>query len=90
MSEAIPATSTDKVDADGKYTTTTPSSNDTKGWLVLVNPQGWKLGFRRDLRLETFTDIQKGMNILVASFRQAQIPSGISTLHTVAGRNITV
>ena len=90
VSEAIPGTSTDKVDADGKYTTTTPSSNDTKGWLVLVNPQGWKLGFRRDLRLETFKDIQKGMNILVASFRQAQIPSGISTLHTVAGRNITV
>ena len=81
---------TGKVDADGKYTTTSPSTNDTKGWLVLVHPQGWRLGFRRELRLETFKDIQKGMNILVASFRQAQIPSGIATIHTAVGRNLTV
>src|SRR3990167_829770 len=90
LSEAIPGTTTDKVAADGKYTTTSPSTNDTLGWLVLVHPQGWRLGFRRELRLETFKDIQKGQNIIVASFRQAQIPSGIATIHTAVGRNLTV
>ena len=82
--------STDKVDADGKYTTTSPSSNDTKGWLVLVNTRMWTVGFRRDLQIESFRDIQKDQNILVASFRQAQISSGIATTHTAVGRNITV
>jgi hypothetical protein len=71
LSEAIPLATTDKVDTDGKYTTTTPSSNDTKGWYTIVNTRLWKTGFRRDFQIESFRDIQKDQNILVASFRMA-------------------
>ena len=89
-SEAIPLTSTDKVAADGKYTTTSPSSANTLGWLLLFNVNGWKQGFRREIQIESFRDIQKDQNILVCSFRMALIPSGIATAHTAIGRNITV
>lgn len=81
---------TDKVDTDGKFTTTTPASNDTKGWMALVNTTMWKTGFRRDLQIESYRDIQKDQNILVASFRMAFIPSGIATTHTAGSINITV
>jgi len=90
LSEAIPGTSTDKVDDDGKYTTTSVSTNDTDGWFVLVNKTQWTQGFRRDLQIESFRDIQKDMNILTASFRMALIPSGIATTHTAVGYDITV
>ena len=90
LSEAIPGTSTDKVDDDGKYTTTSVSTNDTDGWIVLVNPNQWRTGYRRDLQLESFRDIQKDSNILVCSFRMALIPSGIDTKHTSIGYNITL
>jgi len=90
LSEAIPLATTDKVAADGKYTTTSPSTNDTLGWLLLVNRTQWTSGFRREFQIESFRDIQKDQNILVASFRMAVIPSGIATTHTAIGRNITV
>jgi HK97 family phage major capsid protein len=90
LSEAVPAAATDKVDDDGKYTTTSVSTNDTDGWFVLVNKTQWTQGFRRDLQIESFRDIQKDMNILVASFRMALIPSGIATTHTAVGYDITV
>ena len=90
LSEAIPGTSTDKVDDDGKYSYTSPSTNDTDGWIVLVNPNQWRTGFRRDIQLESFRDIQKDSNILVCSFRMALIPSGIATTHTAIGYDITV
>ena len=81
---------TDKVDDDGKYTTTSVSTNDTDGWFVLVNKGQWKQGFRRELLIESYRDIQKDQNILVASFRMALIPSGIATTHTAVGYDITV
>lgn len=90
LSEAIPGTSTDKVDDDGKYTTTTPATNDTDGWFVLANKASWVTGFRRGVQLESFRDVQKDANILVCSFRMALIPSGIATTHTAVGYNITV
>ena len=90
LSEAIPGASIDKVDDDGKYTTTSVSTNDTDGWFVLVNKSQWKQGFRRDLQIESFRDIQKDQNILVASFRMALIPSGIAVTHTAVGYDITV
>ncbi len=90
LSEAIPGASTDKVDDDGKYTTTSVSTNDTDGWFVLTNPSQWVSGFRRGVTLESFRDIQKDMNILVCSFRMALTPSGISTAHTAYGYDITV
>ena len=87
-SETIPLLTSDKVEADGKASTT--ASNNTLGWLLLFNVNGWKQGFRRELQIESFRDIQKDQNILVASFRMALIPSGIVTTHTAVGRNITV
>lgn len=90
LSEAIPGASTDKVDDNGLYTTTSVSTNDTDGWFVLVNKGQWKQGFRRELQIESFRDVQKDMNILVASFRMALIPSGIATTHTAVGYDITV
>lgn len=90
VSEAIPGASIDKVDTDGKYTTTTPASNDTKGWLVLTNPNEWVTGFRRGVQLESFRDVQKDQNILVCSFRMGLTSSGHATTHTAVGTNITV
>jgi HK97 family phage major capsid protein len=90
LSEAVPGTNTDKVDDDGKYTTTTPSSNDTDGWIVLVNKTQWTQGFRRDFQLESDRNIKTDTNTLVASFRMALIPSGIDTAHTSIGYNIAV
>lgn len=90
LSEAIPLATTDKVDADGKYTTTTPSSNDTKGWYTIANTRLWATGFRRDFMIESFRDIQKDMNILVASFRMALTSGGHATTHTATARNVTV
>ena len=89
LSESIPGASTDKVDDDGLYTTTSVATNDTDGWFVLVNKSQWKQGFRRELQIESFRDVQKDMNILVASFRMALIPSGIATTHTAVGYDIT-
>jgi len=89
-SEAIPGTSTDKVDDDGKYTVTSVATNDTDGWFVLFNTNHWVSGFRRGFQISSFTDIQKDQNILVASFRMALIPSGISTTHTALGYDITL
>jgi len=90
LSEAIPGATTDKVDDDGKYTTTSVATNDTDGWFLLYNTQGWKTGFRREFTLEADRNIQTDSNILVASFRMALIPSGIATTHTVYGYDITV
>jgi len=87
--EAIPLLTSDKTAADGKADSSTPSNN-TKGWLLLFNRNGWKLGFRRELVIESWRDIKKDQNVLVASFRIALIPSGIVTTHTAVGRDITV
>lgn len=89
-SEAIPGTSTDKVDDDGKYTTTSVSTNDTDGWFVLFHKDHWVSGFRRGFQIESFRDIQKDQNILVASFRMGLASSGIATTHTAVGYDITL
>lgn len=86
LSEATPVTDSDLVEADGKSNATA----GTLGWWVLFNVNGWKQGFRREFNIEADRNIQTDSNILVASFRMALIPSGISTKHTMAGRNITV
>lgn len=86
LSEAIASRSWDKIEADGKSNTTV----GTLGWLVLFNRNHWTAGFRRDFQIESFRDIQKDMNILVASFRMGLTSSGIATTHTATGRNITV
>lgn len=90
LSEAIPGATTDKVDDDGQYTTTSVATNDTDGWFLLYNIGGWRTGFRREFQIEADRNIQTDSNILVASFRMALIPSGISLIHTVYGYDITV
>jgi HK97 family phage major capsid protein len=87
--EAIPLLASDKTAADAKADSATPTNN-TLGWILLFNRNGWKLGFRRELVIESWRDIKKDQNVLTASFRQALIPSGIVTTHTAVGRNITV
>ena len=87
--EAIPLLTSDKTAADGKADSATPTNN-TSGWILLFNRNGWRLGFRRELVIESWRDIKKDQNVLVASFRIALIPSGIVTTHTAVGRNITV
>lgn len=86
LSEATPVTDSDLVAADGK----SDSTAGTKGWLLLFNVNGWKTGFRREFNIEADRNIQTDSNILVASFRMALIPSGISVKHTAVGRDITV
>ena len=86
LSEATPVTDSDLVADDGKSDTTA----GTKGWVVVTNVNGWKQGFRREFNIESDRNIQTDSNILVASFRMALIPSGISVKHTAVGRNITV
>ena len=86
LSEATPVTDSDLVEADGKSNSTA----GTLGWWCLFNVNGWKQGFRREFNIESDRNIQTDSNILVASFRMALIPSGISTKHTMVGRNITV
>jgi HK97 family phage major capsid protein len=86
--EAIPHLSSDLVEADGKASTT--ASNNTLGWVALFNVAGWRQGFRRELTVESDRNISTDTNTLVCSFRMALIPSGIDTIHSAVGRNITV
>lgn len=41
-----------KTDADGKYTTTTPTSNDTKGQVAVFNRRGYVVGWRRQVTVK--------------------------------------
>ena len=49
----------------------TPSKRNrgtnAKGRLLLVNRSQWRLGFRRELMIETTRDIQKRQNIMVVN-----------------------
>ena len=53
-----------KSDDDGKVTS---GATNAKGRLLLVNRSQWRLGFRRELMIETTRDIQKRQNIMVIS-----------------------
>jgi len=56
-------------DTDGKVT---DGGNGTDtGRLLLVNRAQWRVGFRRELSIETERDIQKRQNIMVVSMRLA-------------------
>ena len=78
-------------DADGKITD--GGSNNTKGRLLAVNRTQWRLGFRRELMIETTRDIQKRQNIMVVSMRLAfmeRTGKRASATHTALQYNITV
>ncbi len=56
-------------DADGKVTS---GGNDTdRGRVLCVNTSQWRVGFRRNLMIETERDIQKRQNVMVVSMRLA-------------------
>ena len=77
-------------DADGKVTS--GGNANTKGRLLIVNRSQWRVGFKRELTIETVRDAQKRQNVMVVSFRIAlQERSGTraSATHTAMQYNIT-
>lgn len=87
----IVSASVARTDTDGKYTTTTPASNDVKGTIVMFHRDMWRVGFRRQLLIEVDRLIQKRQLVMVASFRIAVAARGTrsSAQHTAGLRNIT-
>ena len=80
-----------KSDADGKVTD--GANSNTKGRLLVVNRTQWRLGFRRELMIETTRNIQKRQNIMVVSMRLAfmeRTGTRSSATHTALQYNITV
>ena len=78
-------------DADGKVSD--GGSGNTKGRLLIVNRTQWRLGFRRELMIETTRDIQKRQNIMVVSMRLAfmeRTGARAAARHTALQYNITV
>jgi HK97 family phage major capsid protein len=77
-------------DADGKVTDA-GNVTDT-GRLLIVNRSQWRVGFRRELLIETTRDIQKRQNIMVVSMRLAfmeRTGSRSTATHTALHYNIT-
>ncbi len=77
-------------DTDGKVTDA-GNGTDT-GRLLIVNRSQWRVGFKRELAIETVRDAQKRQNIMVVSFRIAlQERSGTrsTATHTALQYNIT-
>ena len=77
-------------DADGKVTS--GGNANTKGRLLIVNRSQWRVGFKRELTIETVRDAQKRQNIMVVSFRialQERSGSRASAAHTALQYNIT-
>ena len=77
-------------DTDGKVT---DRGNVTEtGRLLVVNRTQWRVGFKRELSIETVRDPQKRQNIMVVSFRialQERSGSRSTATHTALQYNIT-
>ena len=77
-------------DADGKVT---DGGNDTDtGRLLIVNRGQWRVGYKRELSIETVRDPQKRQNVMVVSFRialQERSGSRSTATHTALQYNIT-
>ena len=77
-------------DADGKVTGAGNTANT--GRLLIVNRSQWRVGFKRELAIETVRDPQKRQNIMVVSFRiglQERSGNRSSATHTALQYNIT-
>ena len=77
-------------DADGKVTDSDNVTNT--GRLLIVNRSQWRVGFRREMAIETDRDIQKRQNIMVVSLRMAfaeRSGSRSGATHTALQYNIT-
>ena len=76
-------------DVDGKVTS---GSGGATGRLLLVNRTQWRVGFRRELSIETERDIQKRQNVMVVSMRLAfaeRSGNRSTATHTALQYNIT-
>ena len=77
-------------DTDGQVTDAGNVTNT--GRLLIVNRSQWRVGFRRELAIETDRDIQKRQNIMVVSLRIAfseRTGSRSTATHTALQYNIT-
>ena len=77
-------------DTDGKVTDAGNATNT--GRLLLANRAQWRVGFRRELVIETDRDIQKRQNIMVISMRLAfaeRSGSRSTATHTALQYDIT-
>ena len=77
-------------DTDGKVTDAGNGTNT--GRLLLANRSQWRVGFRRELAIETGRDIQKRQNIMVVSLRLAfaeRSGTPSSATHTALQYDIT-
>ena len=75
--------------ADGKVTDGTAG---TLGRLLIANRSQWRVGFRRELSIETDRDIQKRQNVMVVSMRLAfseRSGTPSTATHTALQYNIT-
>lgn len=76
-------------DTDGKVT---DGSTGTTGRILATNRSQWRVGFRRELSIETERDIQKRQNVMVVSMRIAlseRSGSRASATHTALQYNVT-
>ena len=77
-------------DTDGKVTDAGNGTNT--GRLLIVNRSQWRVGYRRELAIETDRDIQKRQHIMVVSIRLAfseRSGTRSSATHTALQYNIT-
>ena len=77
-------------DTDGKVTDAGNSVNT--GRILAVNASQWRVGFRRELSVETERDIQKRQHVMVVSMRIAfgeRTGSRSTATHTALQYNIT-
>ena len=77
-------------DTDGKVTDAGNGTNT--GRLLIVNRSQWRVGFKRELTIETVRDAQKRQNIMVVSFRiglQERTGSRSTATHTALHYDIT-
>ena len=90
--EGIPVIVSEQMElaaSDGKVT---DGAAGTTGRLLIFNRNQWRVGFKRELTIETVRDPQKRQNIMVVSFRIAlQERSGTrsTATHTALQYNIT-
>ena len=78
-------------DVDGKVSD--GGNNDDRGRLLAVNTSQWRIGFRRNLMVETQRDIQKRQNVMIVSMRLAfaeRSNDRANATHTALAYNIEV
>jgi len=84
VSEQMLLTASDGLVTDG--------TDGTVGGLLLVNRSQWRVGFKRELTIETVRDPIKRQNVMIVSFRialQDQSGEASTQTHTALSYNIT-